>query len=193
MGHLLVATEIIDLLLQLSHVVSADVDRVQLTPSQWTALRYFSRANKSSRTVSGLAAYQATTTGTTSQTVRSLETLRLLSRAKNNRDGRSSVFTLTERGRTTLAHDPLSLLAEEIGDLDEQQRQHFRELLRHLVAFAGFNRRHAFGTCRDCIFMQPRRRNEAERDGKVLYCRHLDQRILDVEKALLCQFFEGRY
>jgi hypothetical protein len=41
-----------------------------LTANQWNALRYFAEANRFSRTVSAYAAYNATTRGTASQTIK---------------------------------------------------------------------------------------------------------------------------
>ena len=43
-----------------------------LTPAQWTALRYLSRANRFSRTVSAFAEFHVTTRGTASQTINGL-------------------------------------------------------------------------------------------------------------------------
>lgn len=88
----MVASEVVDLLLQLSRGLQAESDRDHLTPAQWIALRYFSRANTFSRTLSGLAEYQATTAGTASQTIKSLEQSGFLERDISARDARSSVF-----------------------------------------------------------------------------------------------------
>ena len=51
-----------------------------LTPAQRTALRYFSKANRFSRTVSAFAEFHATTRGTASQTVKSCDTMKWRSR-----------------------------------------------------------------------------------------------------------------
>ena len=47
--------------------------RSSLTAAQWTCLRFFARANGSTRTPSGFASFQATTRGTASQIVKTLE------------------------------------------------------------------------------------------------------------------------
>ncbi|MFB6261826.1 MAG: MarR family transcriptional regulator, partial [Thiohalorhabdaceae bacterium] len=44
-----------------------------LTPAQWSALRFFASANRFSRTVSAFAAYNVTSRGTASQTIKALE------------------------------------------------------------------------------------------------------------------------
>ena len=69
-----------------------------LTQAQWAALRYMARANALSRTVSALAAYQATTRGTVSQTVKALVAQGYLTRNRSQRDGRSIQFDLTPAG-----------------------------------------------------------------------------------------------
>ena len=111
----MVAIEVVDLLLQLSRGLLAELDRDQLTPAQWIALRYFSRANSFSRTLSGLAKYQATTAGTASQTIKSLEQSGFLERDTSARDARSSIFTLTDAGRLMVEQDPLTPLSQEVG------------------------------------------------------------------------------
>jgi DNA-binding MarR family transcriptional regulator len=62
-----------------------------LTANQWNALRYFAEANRFSRTVSAYAAYNATTRGTASQTIKALETQGYLTRTRYDRDARSAL------------------------------------------------------------------------------------------------------
>ena len=66
------ATEFADLVLQLGRAAYADCAAGGLTQAQWIAMRYFARANRFSRTVSGFADFHGTTRGTASQTIKSL-------------------------------------------------------------------------------------------------------------------------
>ena len=76
-----------------------------LTPAQWTALRYFSRANRFSRTVSAFAEFHATTRGTASQTVKGLVKNGFLTRRRSERDRRSVHFDLMEKSLVLLQRD----------------------------------------------------------------------------------------
>lgn len=106
----MLALEIGELLLQLARGMLAERDGDRLTSAQWLALRFFSRANVFSRTLSGLAAYQATTRGTASQTIKLLVQRGYLVRKKSPYDGRSSILSLTEKARSRLAADPLATM-----------------------------------------------------------------------------------
>ena len=74
----------------------------RLTAAQWTALRFFARANRASRTPSAFASFQATTRGTASQTIKTLEARGLLARRRCEHDGRSVRFEVTEAGQDML-------------------------------------------------------------------------------------------
>lgn len=192
-GGQMVAKEVVDLLLQLSRGLLAESAEDKLTPAQWIALRYFSRANTFSRTLSGLATYQATTAGTTSQTIKSLEQSRLLERDRSAEDARSSVFTLTEAGWSMMEHDPLTHLAQEIESLSASELLHLREISRYLLAnIGGQQTRHPFGTCNDCIFLLTRQKKGP--DGGVItkhfLCKLLDLPIVDYQLDLLCKNFQ---
>ncbi len=188
----MVAKEVIDLLLQLSRGLLAESAEGALTTAQWIALRYFSRANKFSRTLSGLAAYQATTAGTTSQTIKSLELAGLIERDRSAEDARSSVFTLTDAGRATMEHDPLTHLAGEIETLGASELLHLREIARYLIAnIGGVQTRHPFGTCENCIFLLTRRVKGPDGTvAKEYLCKLLDLPIGDRKLELLCKNFQ---
>jgi DNA-binding MarR family transcriptional regulator len=133
-----------------------DDGRSDLTAAQWTCLRFFARANGSTRTPSAFASFQATTRGTASQIVKSLEGRGLVTRHRSPRDGRSVSFDLTEAGRAALANDPLRDLIGVIGQLEDADRDRLRETLSRVAATLSDRRgTPAFGTCRDCRHFAP--------------------------------------
>ncbi|MFP4043057.1 MAG: MarR family transcriptional regulator [Rhodosalinus sp.] len=125
--------EIAEFLVHLGRAARGEDGAAALTPAQWTALRFFARANRSSRTPSAFASFHATTRGTASQTVKSLETKGYLTRMRAKEDRRSVRFELTEAGQDMLARDPLRHLAQSIGRLDCAARD---ALARALPALA---------------------------------------------------------
>lgn len=142
---------IADLLVHVGRVSRSENARSELTAAQWTCLRFFARANSSSRTPSAFASFQATTRGTASQIVKLLERRGLVTRTRSERDRRSVCFDLTEKGRAMLAQDPLRDLIGVIDNLGAAESEHFLKTLSRL-AFSLARRRDipAFGTCRDC-------------------------------------------
>ena len=116
------ATEVADLVLQLGRAAYADCAATGLTQAQWIALRFFSRANRFSRTVSGFADFHATTRGTASQTIKSLVKNGYLLRRPSARDGRSTQFDLTPLASRKLAQDPLEDVVRAIETLTETQQ-----------------------------------------------------------------------
>lgn len=122
-----------------------------LTPVQWSALRYFAHANRFSRTPSAFASFQATTRGTASQTIRSLERGGYLQRQPGRGDGRSVRFEPTEAGHRLLERDPLAAVVHAIGDLPADARGTLQASLAPLVdALACSDAGPEFGTCHQC-------------------------------------------
>ena len=78
-----------------------------LNPAQWVTLRFLGCANRYSRTPTGLAEFLATTKGTASQTLKSLEHKGYIQRAQHETDRRKCLLELTNSGRAVLARDPL--------------------------------------------------------------------------------------
>jgi len=66
------ARTVAELVVQLGCLTRGDGFVANLTFTQWTTLRYFSSANRFSRTVSAFAEFYGTTRGTASQTIKSL-------------------------------------------------------------------------------------------------------------------------
>ncbi|HRN88865.1 MarR family transcriptional regulator [Hyphomicrobium sp.] len=190
----MLALEIGELLLQLGRGMLAERDDDCLTSAQWFALRFFSRANVFSRTLSGLAAYQATTRGTASQTIKALENRDYLVREKSPYDGRSSILTLTEKARKRISADPLTSIFNDIDTLDKKRQEILRDTLRHLVGQLGTGaRRQAVGSCGDCIFLLIRRL-KSQNDGVQtnFYCKCIGMPVSEKELELICTSFQAR-
>ena len=122
-----------------------------LSPAQWNVLRFMSRANQFSRTVSAFAEFHGTTRGTASQTVKSLVSQGYLSRTKSKRDGRSVIFDLTEKGRAVLSRDPCSALVTAAAELPATTRTQLTNGLERLLGrLAQTTNVRPFGACGDC-------------------------------------------
>src|ERR1035437_6770985 len=92
------ARETAELLVQVGRLVQAEGYDGELSPAQWMALRFFARANPFSRNPSAFAEFQATTRGTATQTIKSLEAGGYLVRQPSKADGRSVKSTTDEQG-----------------------------------------------------------------------------------------------
>ena len=126
-----------------------------LTPAQWMALRYFSHANRFSRTASAFADYHATTRGTASQTIKRLVEQGYLMRTPSARDGRSVLLELTKKGRGALLDDPLGALECSVGGIPRRTRANMtrwlERVLEHLASERGGR---LFGTCPSCRYLE---------------------------------------
>ena len=84
-----------ELIKQLGRCAYGEAFTEGLNPAQCTALRYFGRANRFSRTVSAFALYHGTTRGTASQTVKALVEKGYLRRRPVKTDHRTFRLELT--------------------------------------------------------------------------------------------------
>ena len=91
------ARETAELLVQVGRLVQAEGYDGELSPAQWMALRFFARANLFSRPPSAFAEFQATTRGTATQTIKSLEAGGYLVRQPSKVDKRSVSLRLTKQ------------------------------------------------------------------------------------------------
>jgi len=179
------ATEVADLVLQLGRAAYADCSASGLTQAQWIALRFFSRANRFSRTVSGFADFHATTRGTASQTIKSLVENGYLVRRPSERDGRSTQFELTPLAGRKLDHDPLEDVVRAVETLTETQQSRTVAGLRTVLgelekARAGA----AIGVCRLCGHLQ-------SDEGTGNRCRLMRESLQSNELEELCVRFNG--
>ncbi|MCA1776954.1 MAG: MarR family transcriptional regulator [Loktanella sp.] len=150
-----------------------------LTAAQWTCLRFFARANGSTRTPSCFASFQATTRGTASQIIKSLERAGLIARRPSEHDRRSVCFDLTDAGRTILEDDPLCDLTDVLDGLGRADRNHFLTTLSRLSgALAERRDVPAFGTCRDCSHFST--------SGDAAFCSCMAAELAKEEITKLC-------
>jgi DNA-binding MarR family transcriptional regulator len=176
--------QVAELALQLGRAAYGDTAADGLTPAQWMALRFFARANRFSRTVSGFADFHATTRGTASQTVKSLVERGYLTRVRSERDGRSATFNLTERARRRLAEDPFEAVVRATLALSPAQRERTASGLRRIMReLAAERERPAVGVCALCGHLGPGA-------GKAFQCRLLRESLAAAELEQICVRFE---
>jgi DNA-binding MarR family transcriptional regulator len=150
-----------------------------LTAGQWTALRFFSRANHASRTPSAFASFHATTRGTASQTIKSLMQKGYLVKHDAPDDRRSVRFDLSDAGKAILRDDPLRALSEAIDRLSPDLRGTLRQVLPVLAGqLADIRETVAFGTCGDC--------RHYSNGGTASYCACVASELSPVDLGRLC-------
>ncbi|MFP7674890.1 MarR family winged helix-turn-helix transcriptional regulator [Marivita sp. S0852] len=143
--------QIAELLVHLGRAARSEDTGSFLTAAQWTCLRFFARANGSTRTPSAFASFQATTRGTASQIVKSLERQGLVSRSRSDRDRRSVCFDVTEHGQQMLMQDPLRDVIAVIDSLGAAEGARLLRTLSRLTSALSARRDlPCFGTCQDC-------------------------------------------
>jgi len=186
------ARTVADLVVQLGCLTRGEGFVANLTFAQWTALRYFSSANRFSRTVSAFAEFHGTTRGTASQTIKSLVQNGYLTRKRSTSDGRSIDLTLTNKSKKLLAEDPFELLVDAASSLSNSAShtvEHSLErMLRRMVQQQG--KRH-FGKCPNCKYFQE---DGCYANGNADYCCTLvDEPLKEAETQQLCvNFLPGR-
>jgi DNA-binding MarR family transcriptional regulator len=163
-----------------------------LTFAQWTALRYFSRANRFSRTVSAFAQFHGTTRGTASQTIKSLVQNDYLTRKRSKTDGRSIDFTLTYKSKKLLADDPFEALEVAAGTLSKSATHTLaRSLERMLRQMEQEQGKSHLGMCPNCKYFQ---KDGCYANGKPNYCcAFVNEPLKEAETQQLCvNFLPGR-
>ena len=178
-----------ELVAQLGRMTYGDSFANGLTPAQWTALRYFSRANRFSRTMSAFAEFHATTRGTASQTIKSLAQSGYLTRKRSKTDGRSIHFNLTHKSKKMLTDDPFVALVGAAGALSKSEfRIIVRSLERMLCKLAQQEGKRIFGMCTSCRYFQ---KNDCCQKGESVHiCTLMDEPLEEAEIEQLCISFQ---
>ncbi len=160
-----------------------------LTPAQWTALRYFSRANRFSRTMSAFAEFHATTRGTASQIIKSLAQSGYLTHKRSKIDGRSVNFNLTHKSKKMLLDDPFEALVGAVGVLSKSEyRTVALSLERMLCKFAQQESKCLFGMCTNCKYFE--KDDRCQKSESVYICTLMDEPLVESEIEQLCVSFQ---
>jgi len=178
-----------ELVAQLGRMTYGESFANGLTPAQWTALRYFSRANRFSRTMSAFAEFHATTRGTASQTIKNLAQSGYLTRKRSKTDGRSVHFNLTHKSKKMLSDDPFEALVGAAGVLSKSEyRTVARSLERMLCKLAQQEGKRLFGMCINCKYFQ--KDNRCQQSESVYICTLMDEPLEEAEIEQLCVSFQ---
>jgi DNA-binding MarR family transcriptional regulator len=170
---------IAELLVHVGRAARSEGAGSELTAAQWTCLRFLARANSTTRTPSCFASFQATTRGTASQIIKSLERMGLVTGTRSDRDRRSVSFDLTDQGRAMLAQDPLRDLIGVLDGFGTAERDRFLTTLSRLASTLAMHRDlPVFGTCQDC-------RHFAS-SGGTAYCACMAEELAAVDLPKLC-------
>ncbi len=174
-----------ELVEQLGHCACSDAFSAGLNPAQWSALRYFERANRFSRTVSAFAEYHGTTRGTASQTIRVLVKKGYLRRLPAMHDRRSFRLDLTERAQQELGSDPFAEFVSAAGTLPPEQCSALARGLRAMLDQVLEKRaRRPFGACTTCEHLCAL---DGQSDGGCGHqCRLQDETLAEQELGRIC-------
>lgn len=176
--------QIAELVLQLGRAAYADCMAGGPTQAQWQALRFFARANRFSRNVSGFAEFHATTRGTASQTVKGLVGQGYLTRVRSAKDGRSARFDLTDSARELLQKDPLETLVRAAGNLSPAQRTQTVNCLKQIMMMLARERaRSLTGVCEVCGHLE-------SGDGQTFQCGLMHESLSVNELQEICVRFQ---
>lgn len=104
-----------------------------LFPAQWTALRYFSTADRAQCTAINLARFQGMAFGPVSRTVRTLIAKGLLRKAGSAGRGRAELLELSDAGRAILEKDPLRTIVAALDTLADREREAFAVALEQVL------------------------------------------------------------
>ncbi len=178
--------EIAELLVYLGRAARGTDAGSDLTAAQWTAMRFFARANRLSRTPSAFASFHATTRGTASQIIKSLIQRDYLVRHEALGDRRSVRLDLTNNGQTNMRHDPLRDLTEAIDRLQGSLRIALRQALPALAGeLAKIRGTVVFGTCGDCRHFSG--------GGATSYCACVAAEVAPTDLGRLCINFAANH
>lgn len=127
------ATAIAELLEHLSRRIQGAAYAHDLKPAQWSALRYYARADRTARTIRAFAGVHASSHSAASQIVTGLKRKRLLVSYTSKRDAREQVVELTAAGTKLLRHDPMKPITRALQRMTEREQCALLKSLRDLI------------------------------------------------------------
>jgi DNA-binding MarR family transcriptional regulator len=133
------STAIAELIEHLSRRIQGAAYAHDLKPAQWSALRYYARADRQARTIRAFAAVHASSHSAASQIVTGLKRKRLLVSYTSKQDAREQVVELTAAGTKLLRHDPLKPINSALKGMSEREQRLLLRSLQRLLS-AAFDR-----------------------------------------------------
>lgn len=180
-----------ELIAHLARLSFADGNVLGLTSAQWSALRYFNRASRFSRTLSAFADYHVTSRGSASQTIKGLLEKGLIARSVRQQDKRSSRIDLTERGLDACAQDPFDELVRAIATLSDEKQNALTVMLEDVLVDVGPNgARQTLGTCSNCEFLKEGLENQSA--SPTYFCTRAGAELLPSELHDICMKYRPR-
>lgn len=104
-----------------------------LHPVQWSALRYFSKAEGKALTINSLARYQGTTVAPASRTVQALINKSYLEAKVDPTDRRSKIIKISPKGLRILKRDPLQEIEAALASLEAKDQASLSVLLEKML------------------------------------------------------------
>lgn len=178
--YITMSEKVVSLLSRIGRIINSESYAHGLKPVHWSALRFLVRANRFSRTPTGLTAWLGQTKGTVSQTIAVLERKGLISRGSKADDRRVVRLELTDAAQALLASDTDTVATTMIDalpkcDVIELERL-LTTMLRAHVADRG-NR--TMGICAACRYFEPGAAGHH-------HCALLDVSLDDADAASIC-------
>jgi DNA-binding MarR family transcriptional regulator len=171
---------VVSLLSRLSRIINSHSYGHGLKPVQWSALRFLARANRFSRTPSGLTAWLGQTKGTVSQTIAALERKGLISRGSKGDDRRVVRLELTDAAQALLATDDNAAATTMLNALPKADGAELERLLTVMLrAHVAERGNRTMGLCAEC------RHFERGADGQH-HCGLLNVPLDDADAASVC-------
>ena len=144
-----------EMLNRIARLDAAEAWAGDLNPSQRSALKYLSRANRFSRSPSHIAEYLGTTRGTISQTLKSLKGKGYVSETRATTDKRAITYELTTKGHAAATQG--NGLADEILNLDASESMALETALAGVLrGILDKNNGRPFGVCHTCKHFSPK-------------------------------------
>jgi DNA-binding MarR family transcriptional regulator len=171
---------VISLFSRLSRIINSESYGHGLKPVQWSALRFLARANRFSRTPSGLTTWLGQTKGTVSQTIAALERKGLLARGSKGEDRRVVRLELTDAAQALLARDDNAAATTMLNALPKDDEAELERLLTVMLrAHVAERGNRTMGLCADCRYFERGDRGHN-------HCGLLDVPLDDADAASIC-------
>jgi DNA-binding MarR family transcriptional regulator len=140
---------------RLSRILQNETRMKGLMPNHWEVLRFLARANRFSRSPSGVAIYLGTTKGTVSQSLNALEHKGFVRKETDPADRRNVHLALTDLAVNLLQSDPINAILDSVSDLNTESLHALTGGLQSILINM-LDRRggRAFSQCKTCRYFR---------------------------------------